>query len=257
MAKQDKKPKLLFGQNMSARVRSPLFWTGIVGILGSAVVSFGNLIGVDFTGTVSSVTESADGIINFVFLVLGLIGVTNNPTTKRYRDTGIEQEFTKPRDDTNPSEFVQWQENVDKENSSLREENEQLRKQKEEEQREIKEAMNNDSDEEGELLAPERKAKDVEEFDTSQPFTDDSDEVEFDVADYEDEREVALGESNFHDDSELKDGKEDESEKADFVENIDDIDTSDNVGSNKEDIDKVVKKKITKEVIEDKKESDK
>ena len=245
MAKQDKKPKLLFGQNMSARVRSPLFWTGIVGILGSAVVSFGNLIGVDFTGTVSSVTESADGIINFVFLVLGLIGVTNNPTTKRYRDTGIEQEFTKPRDDTNPSEFVQWQEN------------EQLRKEKEKEQREIKEAMNNDSDEEGELLAPERKAKDVEEFDTSQPFTDDSDEVEFDVADYEDEREVALGESRFHDDSELKDGKEDESEKADFVENIDDIDTSDNVGSNKEDIDKVVKKKITKEVIEDKKESDK
>lgn len=255
MAKQDKKPKLLFGQNMSARVRSPLFWTGVVGILGSAVVSFGNLIGVDFTGTVDSVSESADGIINFVFLVLGLIGVTNNPTTKRYRDTEIEQEYVKPRDDRNPNEFVQWQANADKEKSRLREENKQLEKEKE--QREIKEAMNSDSEEEGELLAPERKAKDVEEFDTSQPFTDDSDEVEFDVADYEDEREVALGESNFHDDSELKDGKEDESEKADFVENIDDIDTSDNVGSNKEDIDKVVKKKITKEVIENKEESDK
>lgn len=257
MAKQDKKPKLLFGQNMSARVRSPLFWTGIVGILGSAVISFGNLIGVDFTGTVSSASESADGIINFVFLVLGLIGVTNNPTTKRYRDAGIEQEFTKPRDDENSNEFVQWQENVDKERSSLREENEQLRKQKEEEQREIEEDMNNDSDEEGELLAPERKPKDVEEFDTSQPFTDDSDEVEFDVADYEHERKVALGESKFHDDSELKDGKEDESDKDDFIENIDDVVIDGDVDNNKEDTDKVVKKTVTKEVIEDKKESDK
>lgn len=257
MAKQDKKPKLLFGQNMSARVRSPLFWTGVVGILGSAVVSFGNLIGVDFTGTVDSVSESADGIINFVFLVLGLIGVTNNPTTKRYRDTEIEQEYVKPRDDRNPNEFVQWQANADKEHSSLREENEQLRKEKEKEQREIKEAMNDDSDENVDDLAPERKAKDVEEFDTSEPFTDDSDEVEFDVADYEDEREVALGESNFHDDSELKDGKEDESEKDDFIENIDDVVIDDDVDNNKEDTDKVVKKKITKEVIENKEESDK
>lgn len=257
MAKQDKKPKLLFGQNMSARVRSPLFWTGIVGILGSAVVSFGELIGVDLSSQVDTVTANSSNVIEFVFLVLGLIGVTNNPTTKRYRDAGIEQEFTKPRDDRNPNEFVQWQENVDKEHSSLRVENEQLKKEKEKEQRDIKEAMHNDSDEEGELLAPERKAKDVEEFDTSQPFTDDSDEVEFDVADYEDESEVDLGESKFHDDSELKDGKEDESEKADFVENIDNVVTDDNVDRNKEDIDKVVKKKITKEVIEDKKESDK
>src|SRR5699024_5869671 len=153
--------------------------------------------------------------------------------------------------------YVQWQENVDKEHSNLREENEQLRKEKEKEQRDIKEAMNNDSDEEGELLAPERKTKKVEELDTSQPFTDDRDEVEFDVADYEDEREVALGESRFHDDSELKDGKEDESKKEDFIENIDDVIINDSVDNNKEDIDKTVKKTITKEVIEDEKESDK
>lgn len=257
MAKQDKKPKLLFGQNMSARVRSPLFWTGVVGILGSAVVSFGDLIGVDLSSQVDTVTANSSNVIEFVFLVLGLIGVTNNPTTKRYRDSEIEQEFVKPRDDRNPSEFIQWQENVDKEKSRLHEENKQLKKEKEKEQREIKEAMNNDSDEDVDNLAPEREAKEIEEFDTSQPFTDDSDEVEFDVADYEDEREVALGESRFHDDSELKDDKEDESDKDDFIENIDDVVIDDDVDNNKEDIDKVVKKTVTKEVIEDKKESDK
>src|SRR5699024_6711322 len=201
----------------------------VVGILGSAVVSFGDLIGVDLSGQVDTVTANSSNVIEFIFLVLGLIGVTNNPTTKRYRDTEIEQEYVKPRDDRNPNEFVQWQENVDKEHSNLLEENEQLRKEKEKEQRDIKEAMNNDSDEEGELLAPERKTKKDEEFDTSQPFTDDSDEVEFDVADYEDEREVALGESRFHDDSELKDGKEDESKKEDFIENIDDVIINDSV----------------------------
>lgn len=209
MAKQDKKPKLLFGQNMSARVRSPLFWTGVVGILGSAVVSFGDLIGVDLSAQVDTVTANSSNVIEFVFLVLGLIGVTNNPTTKRYRDAEIEQEFVKPRDDKNPSEFVQWQENIDKEHSSLLEENEQLRKEKEKEQREIKEAMNSDSDEEVELLAPERKAKDVEEFDTSEPFTDDSDEVEFDVADYEYDEELKRGASRYHDDEVLKVSDED------------------------------------------------
>src|SRR5699024_390409 len=126
-----------------------------------------------------------------------------------------------------------------------------LKEEKEKEQRDIKEAMHNDSDEESEILAPERKTKKVEEFDTSQPFTDDSDEVEFDVAEYEDEREVALGESKFHDDSELKDKKED------FIENIDSVVVDDNVDDNKEDNDKVVKKTVTKEVTEDEKESDK
>ena len=179
-------------------------------------------------------------------IVVTFVTTAISYTDKGIRDTGIVQTYTKPRDDKNPSEFVQWQEDVDKEHSNLLEENKQLKEEKEKEQRDIKEAMNNDSDEEGELLAPERKTKKVEEFDTSQPFTDDSDEVEFDVADYEDEREVALGESKFHDDSELKDGKEDESEKEDFIENIDSVVVDDNVDDNKEDNDKVVKKQLLK-----------
>src|SRR5699024_8590217 len=191
-----------------------------------------------------------------IIIFLAMIGGVVDNNTKRNKDSHIVQtNYVQQRDSNNPNHYVQWQENVDKEHSNLLEENEQLRKEKEKEQRDIKEAMHNDSDEEDELLAPERKAKDVEEFDTSQPFTDDSDEVEFDVADYEDEREVALGESKFHDDSELKDGKEDESEKDDFVENIDNVVTDDDIDNNKEDTDKVVKETVTKKVIEDKKES--
>ena len=136
MAK-DKKPKLFLGQNMSTRVRSPLFWTGVVGIIGSAVVSFGGLIGLDLSDKVDEVTANSSQIIEFVFLILGLIGVTNDPTSKNYRDTGMAQTYKKPRDDENVNEYVQWQ--VDADN----EKNEMMRQQEE-----IKQQMNDDTDEE-------------------------------------------------------------------------------------------------------------
>ena len=153
MVKDDKKPKVFLGQNMSARVRSPLFWTGIVGILGSAIISFGGLIGLDWSDQVNKVTEGSSQVVEFVFLILGLMGVSVDPTSKRYRDTEHAQEYKKPRDDKNPREYVQWMEdNKDSE-------------------------KNNEED----FLVPERKEIEPEYFDTSQPFSDDSDEVEYDV----------------------------------------------------------------------------
>ena len=246
--------------NFKVRAKNPLFWiANVVAVL----VYIGGYLGVkgtDVTSWDKLFSIVGDVVANpylIVMIIVTFVTTAISYTDKGIRDTGIVQTYTKPRDDKNPSEFVQWQEDVDKEHSNLLEENKQLKEEKEKEQRDIKEAMHNDSDEESEILAPERKAKDVEDFDTSQPFTDDSDEVEFDVADYEDEREVALGESKFHDDSELKDGKEDESEKEDFIENIDSVVVDDNVDDNKEDNDKIVKKTVTKEVTEDEKESDK
>ena len=227
MVKDDKKPKVFLGQNMSARVRSPLFWTGIVGILGSAIVSFGGLIGLDWSDQVNKVTEGSSQVVEFVFLILGLMGVSVDPTSKRYRDTEHAQEYKKPRDDKNPREYVQWME--DSKDSE----------------------KNNEED----FLVPERKEIEPEEFDISQPFSDDSDEVEYDVAEYEYDEELPRGASRFHDDSFLKDGKEDESHKEDFVENIDNVLLDDDKNDNK------VIEETTKEikVIEekDKKETDK
>lgn len=48
-----------------------------------------------------------------------------------------------------------------------------------------------------------------EEYDTSQPFTDDTDEVEFDVADYEGDETLMRGQSKYHDDEMLKVSDED------------------------------------------------
>lgn len=226
MAKDDKKPKVFLGQNMSARVRSPLFWTGIIGILGSAVISFGGLIGLDWSDQVNKVTEGSGQLVEFIFLILGLMGVSVDPTSKRYRDSEHAQEYKKPRDDKDPREYVQWMEDNKKQEKNSEED----------------------------FLVPERKEIEPEYFDTSQPFSDDSDEVEYDVADYEYDEELPRGASRFHDDSFLKDGKEDESHREDFVENID------NVSLDDENDNKVIEETVKEtKVIEekDKKETDK
>ena len=223
MVKDDKKPKVFLGQNMSARVRSPLFWTGIVGILGSAIVSFGGLIGLDWSDQVNKVTEGSSQVVEFVFLILGLMGVSVDPTSKRYRDSEHAQEYKKPRDDKNPREYVQWME--DSKDSE----------------------KNNEED----FLVPERKEIEPEYFDTSQPFSDDSDEVEYDVSEYEYDEELPRGASRFHDDSFLKDGKEDESHREDFVENIDNVSLDDDEIDNKV----IEETKVIEE--KDKKETDK
>lgn len=227
MVKDDKKPKVFLGQNMSARVRSPLFWTGIVGILGSAIVSFGGLIGLDWSDQVNKVTEGSSQVVEFVFLILGLMGVSVDPTSKRYRDTEHAQEYKKPRDDKNPREYVQWME--DNKGSE----------------------KNNEED----FLVPERKEIEPEHFDTSQPFSDDSDEVEYDVSEYEYDEELPRGASRFHDDSFLKDGKEDESHREDFVENIDNVSLDDDENGNKVIEETVKETKVIEE--KDKKETDK
>lgn len=227
MVKDDKKPKVFLGQNMSARVRSPLFWTGIVGILGSAIVSFGGLIGLDWSDQVNKVTEGSSQVVEFVFLILGLMGVSVDPTSKRYRDTEHAQEYKKPRDDKNPREYVQWME--DSKDSE----------------------KNNEED----FLVPERKEIEPEYFDISQPFSDDSDEVEYDVAEYEYDEELPRGASRFHDDSFLKDGKEDESHREDFVENIDNVSLDDDENDKKIIEETVKETKVIEE--KDKKETDK
>lgn len=115
--------------------------------------------------------QFSDGI-NGLLAVLVTFGVINDPTTKGMKDSGIAQTYSKPRDEN--VDPVEYQKAV--------------------------------SDEK---VTPERKELTPKEFDTSEPFTDDTDEVEFDVADYEYDEELKRGASRYHDDEVLKVGDED------------------------------------------------
>ena len=117
--------------------------------------------------------QFSDGI-NGLLAVLVTFGVINDPTTKGMKDSGIAQTYSKPRDENiDPVEYQKVA-----------------------------------SDEK---VTPERKELTPTEFDTSEPFTDDTDEVEFDVADYEYDEELKRGASRYHDDEVLKVSDEDDS----------------------------------------------
>ena len=120
----------------------------------------------------STQIEQISGLVGAVITLLVGLGVVVDPTSKGVKDSGITKTYTKPRDENeNP---VEYQKVV--------------------------------SDEK---VTPERKELSPEDFDTSEPFTDDTDEVEFDVADYEYDEELKRGASRYHDDEVLKVSDED------------------------------------------------
>ncbi|WP_210139450.1 phage holin [Staphylococcus sp. GDY8P67P] len=120
----------------------------------------------------SAQIEQISGLVGAVITLLVGLGVVVDPTSKGVKDSGIAKTYAKPRDENeNPVEYQKVA-----------------------------------SDEK---VTPERKELTPTEFDTSEPFTDDTDEVEFDVADYEYDEELPRGASRYHDDEVLKESEED------------------------------------------------
>lgn len=148
--------------------------TTLTALIG-AVFLFVKQISEIFGFDISGQLEQLSGIIGGVLTILVSLGIIVDGTTKGIKDSGIVQTYTNPRDEN--VDPVEYQKTVD-----------------------------DDS------VTPERKELTPQEFDTSQPFTDDSDEVEFDVAEYEDDEELPRGASKLHDDEVLKVGDKDDSE---------------------------------------------
>ncbi|ERS93848.1 phage holin [Staphylococcus simulans] len=95
---------------------------------------------------ISTQLEQISALAGTVIALLVGLGVLTDPTTKGIKDSGIVQTYTKPRDSNNTDEMVQWQ---------------------------------------NQAHAPEVQQFRPKIYDTSQPFTDDSDEIGFDVNQYE------------------------------------------------------------------------
>lgn len=138
----------------------------------SAIALFINNITQAFGLDYSSQVEQGVSIVTSILTILAGVGVIVDPTTAKLGDSGIAQTYSKPRDEQ--ADPVEYQKAV--------------------------------SDEK---VTPERKELTPEDFDTSEPFTDDTDEVEFDVADYEYDEELKRGASRYHDDEVLKVSDED------------------------------------------------
>lgn len=94
----------------------------------------------------STQLEQVSALAGTIITLLVGLGVIVDPTTKGIKDSGIVQTYTKPRDSNNTDEMVQWQ---------------------------------------NQAHAPEVQQFRPKIYDTTQPFTDDSDEIGFDVNEYE------------------------------------------------------------------------
>lgn len=147
--------------------------TVLTGIIG-ALLLFIKQVTELFGLDLSTQLEQISALAGTIITLLVGLGVIVDPTSKGIKDSGIVQTYTKPRDEN--IDPVEYQKVV------------------------------SDDD-----ITPERKELAPEEFDTSEPFTDDTDEVEFDVADYEYDEELKRGASRYHDDEVLKVSDEDDS----------------------------------------------
>lgn len=146
--------------NFILRLKNKATLTAIVGAILLFIKQITEAFGVDLSAEI----EQVSGLIGAIITFLVGIGVVTDPTTKGVKDSGIVQTYNKPRDSKNPDEFVEWQ-NVKDENKAY---------------------------------APELNEKEPKTYDTSQPFTDDDDEVECDVSDYEDDKSLMRGQSRLH-----------------------------------------------------------
>ena len=83
--------------NWKVRLKNKSFWIGLVGVIGSFVVSMASLLGVDLDLT--GVESVATTVISTVFMVLSMLGVIVDPTTSGIKDSETALTYTYPKQD--------------------------------------------------------------------------------------------------------------------------------------------------------------
>lgn len=160
--------------NTKLRLKNGYTATGLLSALVIFLKEITGAFGLDLSTQIDQYASGVGAILAF----LTAIGVIVDGTSKGFKDTGIAKTYSKPRDENEwPVEYQNTKHDVS-------------------EDEDIKQQIG--------IMKPQ-------EYDTSQPFTDDTDEVTFDVADYEYDEELPLGASRYHDDEVLKVSDEDDS----------------------------------------------
>lgn len=130
--------------NWKLRFKNKAVLTGLVGALLLFIKQITDLFGLDL----STQLNQASAIIGAILTLLTGIGVITDPTSKGVSDSSIVQTYQAPRDSKKEEQQVTWKSSQDS------------------------------------SLTPELSAKGPKEYDTSQPFTDASNDVGFDVNEY-------------------------------------------------------------------------
>lgn len=68
------------------RLKNSGFWIGAIGVVGTFVIGMAQLLGVDVSGNVDSISQLATMVITTVFAILAAAGVVTDPTTPGITD---------------------------------------------------------------------------------------------------------------------------------------------------------------------------
>ena len=224
------------GINWIVRFKNPQFWLAIaLSILVPPLA---------YTGTEFNEVTSwgkffdilGDGFANPYIVLMMLVGIYNavvDKTTKGFGDSYIAKQYLKPRTDYDPKQAIDWEINLDKKAQAKQqvkqEQEEKLKAEQAQQEQEEQQEVTEDKKEDKPM--PETKMTDEMydqyyttqtkddglddgkplrtpvDYDESQPFTDDSEDVEFTIVDIADntpqpkEQEVT---EQWEDDNEIK-----------------------------------------------------
>lgn len=108
MSKESKKPTVILGNNITAKFKSATFWTGMIPLLATFVVSVLSLCGVNGA---EDIVNQYTAIATTLVSILAGLGVLVSHDTKGIADSEIAQTFTKPRDSKDPDQGLTWENN--------------------------------------------------------------------------------------------------------------------------------------------------
>ena len=219
------------GINWKVRVRNPQFWLSVVLSFIVPPLAYAGIEFNEVTTWGKFFSVLGNGFANPYVVAMIIVSLYNSivdKTTRGFGDTKIAKQYLRPRTDYDPKQALDWEINLDKKaQAKAQAQKEQQEEQQPSKSNEVAKTSTDEHTEGNEQLEPvkyESNEQDNEqdlkaqigitqpkEYDTTEPFTDDSDEVNFDVAEYEDDEELPRGASKFHDDDVLKVSDEDDS----------------------------------------------
>lgn len=83
--------------NWLVRIKNKAFWMAIIPAMFLLVQQISAIFGYtfDFTPLVEQILE----VVNTIFLVLAILGIVNDPTTKGLSDSYLARTYTNPKED--------------------------------------------------------------------------------------------------------------------------------------------------------------
>ena len=91
--------------NWQVRLKKKSFWVAIVSAVALFINNITGAFGLDYSASI----EQGVSIVTSLLTLLAGLGIIIDPTTKGIKDSEKATEYTKPRDDKDPNQYLQWE----------------------------------------------------------------------------------------------------------------------------------------------------